>query len=416
MPLQKYTLPCIHEIIPEAGRGQILEYCNTCNGEMRHVRFCNIYEKCTRTTVSNKVRSCINCAKEKDSPYKPDLSQVVNVNKKKNMRREELKQHLIAQVKEKNQTKEKGNIEVNNRQKPRMEVNKRIILKEKIEQKLNQGARQQNQSQKVSTVLSRSKLKPNELNWTCALTTVPIRRTTTLTKTLESIIQAGFPIPQLYIDVQPNKEGAYPYLPDLLKEYTTDFPNIPITLHTTNIRTFGNWYLALLETYIREPQADRYVFFQDDIILSQNVREYIEHCSYPENGYLNLITYPQNEQEKTKYKEVLKDGIGWYQSNQKGKGAQALVFDRQTVMELLKSEYLHKRIQDKNKGWQNVDGAIVTALRIRGYSEYVHSPSLVRHTGAETTMGGIGEHPQEQPLDLSFRGEEFNALDLLKDL
>jgi len=46
--------PCGHE-------GPILEWCNTCNGEMKHVRECDLYDKCTRGYVSDKVRSCDRC-------------------------------------------------------------------------------------------------------------------------------------------------------------------------------------------------------------------------------------------------------------------------------------------------------------------------------------------------------------------
>lgn len=50
-----HPLPCKHE-------GAILEPCYTCGAERRHVRDCDLHEKCTRGYVSNKVKACIRCA------------------------------------------------------------------------------------------------------------------------------------------------------------------------------------------------------------------------------------------------------------------------------------------------------------------------------------------------------------------
>lgn len=59
----KKALPCIHE-------GPVLEFCQTCQGakaEGRHVRDCEIHERCTRDVVSPNVAACARCAN-----YKPD--------------------------------------------------------------------------------------------------------------------------------------------------------------------------------------------------------------------------------------------------------------------------------------------------------------------------------------------------------
>jgi hypothetical protein len=46
--------PCVHE-------GAVLEYCPTCRGEGRHVRDCDLHERCTRDAVSPVVRACASC-------------------------------------------------------------------------------------------------------------------------------------------------------------------------------------------------------------------------------------------------------------------------------------------------------------------------------------------------------------------
>ncbi|MDY3555298.1 hypothetical protein R5W24_004439 [Gemmata sp. JC717] len=47
--------PCHHET------GAVLEYCTTCNEEARHVRGCDLHERCTRGYVSDKVQACDRC-------------------------------------------------------------------------------------------------------------------------------------------------------------------------------------------------------------------------------------------------------------------------------------------------------------------------------------------------------------------
>lgn len=51
-----HSLPCIHE-------GNILEWCHSCpaTAETKHVRECDIYGKCTRGFVSDKVKACARC-------------------------------------------------------------------------------------------------------------------------------------------------------------------------------------------------------------------------------------------------------------------------------------------------------------------------------------------------------------------
>jgi len=60
---QRRPLPCIHE-------GSVLEWCTTCSGdkaELRHVRDCEIHERCTRGRVNEKTAACSVCP-----DWKPD--------------------------------------------------------------------------------------------------------------------------------------------------------------------------------------------------------------------------------------------------------------------------------------------------------------------------------------------------------
>jgi hypothetical protein len=232
-----------------------------------------------------------------------------------------------------------------------------------------------------------------ETSWTYGVTTVNKRLNTTLPITLKSLANAGFENPWIFIDGVRNYENV-----DYLSKYRCSV-RYPL------IKTFGNWILGLWELYIRNPQSDRYVMFQDDFITYHNLRDYLESCQYPEAGYWNLYTFPENQ------KLCKSDKNGWYLSNQRGKGALALVFNRDAVLKLLASRasIVDRPLTVGRRAWSNIDGGIVTALGLQGWKEYVHNPSLVQHIGDISSMGGA-RHPKA----VSFRGEEFDARKLME--
>lgn len=204
------------------------------------------------------------------------------------------------------------------------------------------------------------------MRWACGVTTVPQRRKDLLPRTLESLDKAGFSKPRLFIDGE---------------ETGNDWRHFdcPITCRFPKVRAYPNWMLSMAELYSREPKADRYVIFQDDILAVPNLREYLEYCQFPECGYWNLCTYPQNL--------LLASEPGWFLSNQRGRGAQGLVFDLDGIIELLTAQYMVLRIQDERKGWRNIDGGVVSCLRALGYKEWCHNPSLIGHTGEVSAIG-----------------------------
>jgi hypothetical protein len=99
------------------------------------------------------------------------------------------------------------------------------------------------------------------------------------------------------------------------------------------------------------------------------------------------------------------DKIGWHEASQHGRGAVALVFSRDGVMNLLRHQHMIRRPTDPNRGWRAVDGGVVTAFEQMGRKEYIHNPSLVQHIGEHSTMQNKS-HKQA----LTFRGEDFDAL------
>ena len=232
-----------------------------------------------------------------------------------------------------------------------------------------------------------------KLSWSYGVTTVPSRRSNLLPQTLNSLKAAGFDQPRLFID------GANARMAE---GYEGQF-KLPVTAHDSPLLTAGNWTLSLYELYIREPSADRYAIFQDDFVTYLNLKGYLDRCKYPEKGYWNLYTFPSNQR--------LAKGTGWYLSNQQGRGAVGLVFNRDAVIVLLSSLHLVERPQNVARGHKSIDGGIVTAMKKAGWSEYVHNPSLVQHTGDVSAMRNAPHLKAE-----SFRGENFDALTLFSEV
>jgi hypothetical protein len=256
-----------------------------------------------------------------------------------------------------------------------------------------------NQSRVTLERLQQLHQEQHPLEWAYGVITIP-DRLWLLPKTLQSLANGGFPVPRLFIDGT-SEVTAY-------REY-----GLPMTLHGggQQLQIHGNWFLALHELFIREPLADRYALFQDDLVTCKNLRQYLEQTPYPDNGYCNLYTMSQDtapiraNQDMAPYPGY----IGWYPSNQFGRGAVALVFDRKACLALLKSAHMTERPLSSN-GKRNVDGGIVTALSKAGIKEYVHNPSLVQHTGFDSTSYTPKLWAEQSAV--SFRGETYDALSL----
>lgn len=242
-----------------------------------------------------------------------------------------------------------------------------------------------------------SPLPSRPFQWAYGLTTIPQRVDSLLPRTIASLREAGFDKPRIFIDGGTEEDA----------KRLRDTLGLEVTHRTPAILTVGNWFLGMIELYIRNPHAQRYIIFQDDLIVAKNLRSYLEKLPYPNRGYGNLYTVPENAKlvpttngQKT---------TGWHKSNQLGRGALALVFDNTTLIELLSARSIMEKPKHAHRGWRNLDGAILTALQSKGIQEYVHYPSLVQHTGTE--VSSMGTSPR--PISDCFLGESYDTLLLL---
>lgn len=173
-----------------------------------------------------------------------------------------------------------------------------------------------------------------KLNWVYAVTSMRSRLSTHLPKTLRSLHAAGFAEPLIRID--------------------------------DGYGEFGNWFRALWELYLLDPNADRYTIFPDDVVLCQQVKQHLSRVVLPQNRYWSLC-----------------------------EGAQVFAFSNATVRAMLSSSEAVSRIQVGVRG--NIRGFVADVL-VGIASEFSYLPSLVSH---------VGDAPSK-----TFPGEVFDATTL----
>lgn len=373
--------PCIHE-------GAVHTFCPSCRGsdaERKHVRACDHperdYDECTRDLVNPKVQACNRCPDYQAAPAEEVRKRSIDAG----LSPEDLKAH-------------------------KEEVAKRRIAQRALA--VPQGrvryapvpASPRSPTQRSPQQRPERRKWPLAPVWSYGVTTYkpdavarsrhPDRREQGILKqTLSSLARTGFGSPILFVDGENDP-----------RSWRDQF-KLEVVCRSPHIGAFGNWVLGLVELMIRCPRADFYAMFQDDFVASLNLRTYLEHVPYPEKGYLNLYTFPKNQ--------ILARGReGFYPANQQGKGAVGLVFDREAALTLLTQqpgEYTAKRPQDRVRGHKFIDGGVVEAMKLAGFKEYVHNPSLIQHTGLHSTLGNP-RHVRAA----SFRGEDFDLMTLLQ--
>lgn len=253
------------------------------------------------------------------------------------------------------------------------------------------------------------------MNWAYGVTTVPQRMGGLLPRTLGSLARGGFDRPRLFVD---GADGA------LAREYEARF-KLEVSARFPRLRAAGNWMLSLGELYLRDPDAERFALFQDDLVCVANLRSYLEGCSLPHDGYWNLYSFPNNENLVPRDLTVRREPrVGWYHSNQRGLGALGLVFSREGLVAMMTHPHMVTRPQDARMGWRKIDGGILESYRKMGGKEYVHHPCLLQHLGMESTIDkrrdSLGRDDPARPhlwprshLSRTFPGEGFDALTLV---
>ena len=207
--------------------------------------------------------------------------------------------------------------------------------------------------------------------WSVGVTTAP-RTEPTLSDTLRSLREAGFPDVRLF---------AEPGSPRVT-EPGPNCASLPRTDRAETLGAFPNFYLALSELVLRDPRADAYLLCQDDVEFSKGLRGYLERTLWPaaDVGVVSVHTPRHFAVGKPRGWHAEDRGWGAW-------GAQGYVFPNRSARRFLSDPaVLDHRGFGPREGLKNVDSVVGAWCRRTGLPYFVHAPSLSRHTGETSTL------------------------------
>ena len=197
-------------------------------------------------------------------------------------------------------------------------------------------------------------------DWAVGITTAP-RDQETLTACLESVADAGWDHPRLFVDGQVSERS----IPG----------DLPVTHRDPQIGAWPSWYLSLAELVMRHPGADVYMIIQDDVVFYRHsgLRDYLENLLWPDPklGIVSLYCSRAYSEKEPGWKR-LEEPLVW--------GAQALLFSPESALDFLSNPYVIRHRLTEN-GLTGIDSLIGRWAEANDVPIYVPNPSLVQHIG-----------------------------------
>jgi hypothetical protein len=203
--------------------------------------------------------------------------------------------------------------------------------------------------------------------WAVGVTTAP-RRQATLERCLDSLSQAGWPTPCLFIDSAVNVPERFAHLPG--------------TFRDARLGAWPSYYLALTELLMRQPDADAVMIVQDDALFPQSggVRLYLEETLWPGRRAGLVSLYCSSA--------YTKPDPGWYAHPALWVwGALAFVFPRDLAREFVVDPQVFAHRWDPVTGGRaNIDYVIGRWALRRRVAVWHTTPSLVQHVGESSVL------------------------------
>jgi hypothetical protein len=233
-----------------------------------------------------------------------------------------------------------------------------------------------------------------DARWAVAVTTAP-RKPATLERSLRSLAAAGF------TDVR------------VFAEPGSTVPKWDVVaVHERTLGPFQNWRTSLAALRDEKPDAEFYAVFQDDVLYSRGLKEFLESDLWFADD-IGFVSPYRSEGKKVKgrfiasekymdRREPLRErcrlGNGLW-------GALTYVMPRASVDVLLADEAL--KIRERT-----IDLAIHPTLAAKGLRAWYYNPSLAEHMKGASSL----DHGQGRGMNSgkTFRGEEFDCLSLLE--
>jgi hypothetical protein len=204
-------------------------------------------------------------------------------------------------------------------------------------------------------------------HWSVGLTTAP-RRRSRLRECLQSLSEAGWPRPHLFID------GAV--------TIPHEWSHLPMTSRDEQVGAWPNYYLALLELLMREPLADAFMLVQDDVefYCRENVRQYLEQTLWlgATPGIVSLYcATPDTRAER-----------GWFKhAGRWNYSSLAFIFPREIAQQLVVAPAVFRhRWAEGDEGRVGIPDVIADWAVATSTPLYFPSPSLVQHIGETSAI------------------------------
>jgi hypothetical protein len=159
------------------------------------------------------------------------------------------------------------------------------------------------------------------------------------------------------------------------------FDHLPLTFRETKLGAWPNYYLALAELLMREPDADAFLILQDDALLHHRhpVREYLEQALWPVDPIGAVSLYCS--------KAYTRAAAGWHALEGEWIwGALAFIFSGASARRFLADPAVLEHRTHPEEGLANVDGVIGRWAVRHQLPIYYPTPSLVQHIGEVSSL------------------------------
>ena len=222
--------------------------------------------------------------------------------------------------------------------------------------------------------------------WAVGVTVAP-RKNPTFERCYESFLEAGFK-PQIF------KEPGVSLDPKFFKYGVTERPR--------RLGAWNNWLSSLYELRQKNPNADAYAIFQDDVMLCRDIKTYLEQELWPSSFTAFVSVFTPNHYRGNSVWNPIDQGVNLWM-------AQTFIFPPLAVDSILRHPII--------RGWKgdkNIDSKIGEWARNIGMLPYYHTPSLGQHVGHDSTIWGEELPAMGDRSASDFVGESFSAMQLLR--
>lgn len=211
-------------------------------------------------------------------------------------------------------------------------------------------------------------VNPAKINkWSVGITTAP-RGRPTLRWTLDGLVRAGWESARIFIDSTVTIPQRYAHF--------------PMSHRDERMGAWPNFYLAVTELLLRDPDADAYFILQDDVAFHDrsNLREYLEDYLWPHEPRCVVSLYSSQPDTREQY--------GWYRHQHAWfLGALAFIFSRDALKAFVSdADVVEHRFSGPSDGLASVDTVVGAWAHDNDVPIYYSTPSLCQHIGGVSTI------------------------------